>query len=333
MKVIVPVAGIGAKLRPHTHTQPKPLVPIAGKPILGHMIDGLCEGGLQDFVFVLGYLGDKIETYITSQYPNLNIKFVVQDPREGTAHALWVCREHLINEKELLIVLGDTVAGFDLNTVLKSEVGLLGVKKVSNPMLFGIAETDSQGWITKLVEKPKIPKSNQALVGIYKICNVPLLFEAIEHQLANGVKVNNEYYLTDALMYMIQKGERMKVMEVDNWFDCGRKETLLEANAILLNTDYYQNKKQPSFPNTIIIPPVSIGKNCKIEHSIIGPNVAIGENTIVQKAIISNSIIGSYSELRHVVLKDSIIGNDTALNGLVQSLNIGDNTEINFSKL
>ncbi len=333
MKVVVPVAGIGAKLRPHTHTQPKPLVPIAGKPILGHMIDGLREGGLHDFVFVLGYLGDKIETYITSQYPTLDIKFVVQDPREGTAHALWVCREHLINEKELLIVLGDTVAGFDLDALLKSEVSLLGVKKVSNPMLFGIAETDSQGWIHKLVEKPKIPKSNQALVGIYKICNVPLLFEAIEHQLASQIRVNNEYYLTDALMYMIQKGERMKVMEVDNWFDCGRKETLLEANAILLNTAYYQNKEQPSFPNTIIIPPVSIGKDCKIEHSIIGPNVAIGEHTIIQKAILSNSIIGAYSELRHVVLKDSIIGNDTALNGLVQSLNIGDNTEINFSKL
>lgn len=333
MKVVVPVAGIGAKLRPHTHTQPKPLVPIAGKPILAHMIDELKAGGLRDFVFVLGYLGDKIEAYITAQYPDLNMSFVVQDPREGTAHAIWVCREHLKDEEEIFVVLGDTIAGFDLQAVLDSPETMLGVKRVHNPMLFGIAETDAHGWISRLVEKPQIPKSNQALVGIYKIKNVPLLFEAIEQQLSAKVKVNNEYYLTDALMYMIQKGERMKALEVDNWFDCGRKETLLEANAILLNTDYYKNKQQPSFPNTIVIPPVSVGKNCKIENSIIGPNVAIGDNTIVQKAIVSNSIIGSYSELQHVVLKDSIIGNDTALNGLVQSLNIGDNTEINFSKL
>ncbi len=333
MKVVIPVAGLGAKLRPHTHTQPKPLVPIAGKPILAHMVDGLREGGLHDFLFVLGYLGDKIETYITAQYPYLDLSFVVQDPREGSAHALWVCKDKLIQEKELLIVLGDTIAGFDLKAVLESPHTILGVKKVSNPLLFGIAETDAEGWITKLVEKPKIPKSNQALVGIYKICNVPLLFEAIEHQIANKMKVNDEYYLTDALMYMINHGEKMRVIEVDNWFDCGRKETLLEANAILLNTSYYTNKNQPSFPDTIIIPPVSIGKGCKIAHSIIGPNVAIGENTIVKKTILSNSIIGSYSELHHVVLKDSIIGNDTALNGLIQSLNIGDNTEINFSKL
>jgi len=332
MKVVIPVAGVGAKLRPHTHTQPKPLVPIAGKPILAHMIDGLREGGLKDFVFVLGYLGDKIETYIKTQYPFLDTTFIVQEPREGSAHALWVCKEQLIHEKELLIVLGDTVAGFDLKAVLESPHTVLGVKRVANPVLFGIAEVDTEGWITKLVEKPQIPKSNQALVGIYKICNVPLLFEAIEYQIKNYKKANGEYYLTDALMYMIEKGERMRVIEVDNWFDCGRKETLLQANAILLNTDYYKNKEQPSFPETIIIPPVSIGKGCKIQNSIIGPNVAIGENTIINKTIVSNSIIGSYSELHHVVLKDSIIGNDTALNGLVQSLNIGDNTEINFNR-
>jgi glucose-1-phosphate thymidylyltransferase len=333
MKVVVPVAGIGAKLRPHTHTQPKPLVPIAGKPILAHMIDELREGGLQEFVFILGYLGDKIEAFLTAQYPDLKMTFIVQDPREGTAHALWVCKEQVEHEEELLVVLGDTIAGFNLQNVLASPESILGVKRVHNPMLFGIAETDANGIITRLVEKPQIPKSNQALVGIYKIKNIPLLFEAIAYQMANNLKVNNEYYLTDALMYMIQKGERMRAIEVDNWFDCGRKETLLEANAILLNTEFYKNKQQPSFPNTIIIPPVSIGKNCKVEHSIIGPYVAIGDNTIVQKAIVSNSIIGSFSELQHVVLKDSIVGNDTALNGLVQSLNIGDNTEINFSKL
>lgn len=332
MKVIIPVAGIGAKLRPHTHTQPKTLVPIAGKPILAHIVDSLIEGGLRDFVFVLGYLGDKIEAYISSRYRDINISFVTQEPREGSAHAIWVCKELIKNEKQVLIVLGDTIASFNLQAVLQSSYSILGVKKVANPLLFGIADMSNDGFIKKLVEKPKIPKSNLALVGIYKLNKVGLLLECIDYLMRNGIKTNNEYHLTDALMCMIEKGERMKTIQVDNWFDCGRKETLLEANAILLNSMEFKNNTNGSLPRTIVIPPVSVGQNCKIEGSILGPNVAIGDNTIVKGSIISNTIIGSFSELRDVVLKDSIIGNDSSLQGMIQSLNIGDNTEINFNK-
>jgi glucose-1-phosphate thymidylyltransferase len=332
MKVVIPVAGMGSRLRPHTHTQPKTLVPIAGKPILAHIVDYLIEGGLNDFVFVVGYLGDKIEDFIIKRYPDLKAEFVVQEPREGSAHAIWMAKDLLSNEPEILVVLGDTIANVDLSLVLESANTILGVKKVSNPLLFGIAEVNEKGEINKLVEKPKIPKSNLALVGIYKITNISKLFEAIDFLIKNDHKTNNEYHLTDALMYMIKQGEVMRALEVDNWFDCGRKETLLEANAILLNTSAYRKKTQPDFPNTIIIPPISIGNGCKIENSIIGPNVAIGENTIMRHTVVSNSIIGSFSELNDVVLKDSIIGNDTLLKGLVQSLNIGDNTEINFTK-
>ena len=182
-----------------------------------------------------------------------------------------------------------------------------------------------------MIEKPKIPKSNLALVGLYKIRNVPLFLKSIEYIISNHIKTNNEYQITDALMNMVYEGEKIKTIQVDNWFDCGRKENLLQANAILLNTNSFQKKTYKNFPQTIIIPPVSIGEGCKIENSIIGPNVAIGENTILQDTIVSNSIIGSFSELRDVVLKNSIIGNDSALKGVIQSLNIGDNTEINFS--
>ncbi len=332
MKVIIPVAGIGSKLRPHTHTQPKTLVPIAGKPILAHIVDALIEGGMQDFIFVLGYLGDKIEAYISARYKNINIEFVTQEPREGSAHAIWVCRELIQQEEQVLIVLGDTIASFDLRSVLASPHSILGVKKVANPLLFGIAEMNTDGFINKLIEKPRIPKSNLALVGIYKLHNVPLLLESIDYIIQHQVKINNEYYLTDALMRMIEHGEKMRTVQVDNWFDCGKKETLLEANAILLNTQDYKLEQPGSFPRTIIIPPVSIGKGCKIENAIIGPNVAIGENTIIKGAIVSDTIIGSFSELKDVVLKHSIIGSDTSIRGLVHSLNIGDNTEINFEK-
>ncbi len=332
MKVIIPVAGLGSRLRPITHTQPKVLVPIAGKPILAHIIDYLIESGICDFVFILGYLGEKIESFVNTNYQDkINAEFVVQEPREGSAHAVWVGRHFFEQEKEILIFFGDSIVNLDMPTFLQSPQSTVAVKKVLTPTIFGIAELDQEAeYVAKVIEKPKIPKSNLALVGLYKINNVPLLLQSIGFLVENNLRTNNEFQLTDALMRMIHEGEQIKPFYIDNWFDCGRKETLLEANAILLNSHQHQQKTYKEFPNAIIIPPVSIGNNCKIEHAIIGPNVAIGENTIVQKAIVRNSIIGSFSELNEVVLQNSIIGNDTILRGLVQSLNIGDNTEINF---
>lgn len=330
MKVVIPVAGMGSRLRPHTHTQPKSLVPVAGKPLLAHIIDSLLEQGLQDFVFIIGYLGDKVELFIRENYEGkLNMTFVVQEPREGLAHALWVAKEQLINEEQILVVLGDTIAHLNWKALLSMRTSAVGVKKVSQPVLFGIAETDPNGRILRLEEKPKIPKSNLALVGIYKLNNLSLLFDSIRYLIDKQLKNRGEYHLTDALQRMIEQGEEIYALPVRHWYDCGKKETILEANAILLNQGKYKTDL-PHFPNTIIIPPVSIGQNCKISNSIIGPNVAIGNDAIVHSSIISNSIIGSFSHLDYVVLHDSIIGNDSALKGLRQSLNIGDNTEINF---
>lgn len=332
IKAVIPVAGIGSRLRPHTHTQPKALVPVAGKPILAHIVDRLLESGIQEFVFIVGYLGDKIETYIHSQYPAITANFVVQEPREGSGHAILLTAPYIEKEKEILIVLGDTIASVDLTVLIQSEYSMLGVKKVDRPSSFGVAEVDSQGIIRKLVEKPKIPKSNLALVGIYKIINPTLLLSSLQYLLDNDIRTQNEYHLTDALMRMIELGEKMMTIHVDNWYDCGKKATLLEANAILLTHYGYKAANVHQHPTTIIIPPVSIGNNCQIEHSIIGPNVAIGDNTIIKHSIINNSIIGSYSELEHLVLHSSIIGNDSSLKGLYQSLNIGDNAEISLDK-
>jgi glucose-1-phosphate thymidylyltransferase len=332
MKAIIPVAGVGSMLRPHTHTQPKALVPVAGKPILAHIIDSLLEGGIRDFVLVIGYLGDKIEKYVLKTYPHLNVQYVLQEPRNGLGHAIWLTQSKLEGEREVLIVLGDTIVNVDLPAFIASEFSVLGVKKVDTPGAFGVAEVDAQGMIKKLVEKPKIPKSNLALVGIYKIADVPLLFSSLEYLMSGNGSPPSEYHLTDALMRMIEKGAKMKTMQVNNWYDCGKKETLLEANAILLNRHGYKDTSYPQFPGTIVIPPVSIGADCKIQASIIGPNVAIGDNTSIRYSIIQNTIIGSFSELENTVLNQSIIGNDTSLKGMSQSLNIGDNTEINFNR-
>ncbi|MDJ1502465.1 sugar phosphate nucleotidyltransferase [Xanthocytophaga agilis] len=331
MKAIIPVAGVGSTLRPHTHTQPKALVPVAGKAILSYIMDDLIAAGIRDFILVIGYLGDKIETYISETYPDIHVTYVIQEPREGLGQAIWLTREHIQNDSEVLIVLGDTIVTLDLQTLLASPISMLGVKKVDTPWSFGITELDNQGTIKKLVEKPKIPKSNFALVGIYKITDIPALLAALQYIIDNQLKTQNEYHLTDALMKMVEDGVKITTIQVNNWYDCGRKETLLEANSILMNRAEFKRKDYPEFTESIIIQPVSIGKNCNIVSSIIGPNVAIGENTVIRSSVIQNSIIGSFSALENTLLHHSIIGNDSSLKGLTQSLNIGDNTEINFS--
>jgi glucose-1-phosphate thymidylyltransferase len=332
MKALIPVAGIGAKLRPHTYTQTRALVPIAGKPILAHIVDTLIAGGIKEFVFITGYLGSKTELFLKKHYQNsdISISFVRQEPREGIGHALWCAREHLNENEEIVIMLGDTILNLDLKQFLQQEHSVVGTHKVDTPSNFGVVEVNEEGFVKKLVEKPKIPKSNLAMVGIYKIANPLLLKEGITYITNNQVKTHGEYQLTDILTYMIENGEQIKTFHVDNWYDCGKKESLLEANAILLGKPEFKQKLQKRFPGTVIIPPVSFGENCTINNAIIGPNVAVGDNTKINYSIVKNSIIGSYTEVQSTVLNNSIIGSDTTLKGLSQSLNIGDNAEINF---
>ncbi len=329
MKVIIPVAGIGSKLRPHTHTQPKALVPVAGKPILSHIVDNLIEAGMTEFIFIVGYLGDKVEAYIRSTHPSIKSTFIIQEPREGTGQAVWLAKEHVGPNEELVIALGDTIFDVNLREVLQLPTSALGVKRVDDPRNFGVAEVDEDGFITHLIEKPAIPKSNLALVGLYKIREGQALMDALEEIISRNHRSYNEFQLTDAIDIMIRKGSRIRTFPVENWYDCGNKESLLETNAVLLQK-YAQPTDRHDFQNTIIIPPVSIAPNCKISNSIIGPQVSIGENTIVNYSILSDSIIGSYSQLENAVLHQSVIGSDASLHGLSQSLNLGDNTEIDF---
>ncbi len=331
MKIIIPVAGIGSKLRPHTHTQPKALVPVAGKPILAHIVDYLISGGYDDFVFIIGYLGDKIEDYIKTKYPKLKATFIIQEPREGTGHAVWLVREHVKPDDELLILLGDTIIDFDLRQLVAMPHSALGVKKVDDPRQFGVAEVDAEGMITKLEEKPSIPKSNLALVGIYHFRNAGKLMEALDHIVRNEMRNNGEFHLTYGIQRMITAGEKVSTFQVGNWFDCGGKGNLLETNEVLLKRNTELSQKTYHFENTIIIHPVSIAEDCDIRDSIIGPNVSIGERTIIHHSVIRDSIIGSWSQLESAILHQSVIGSDAYLKGLSQSLNIGDSTEIDFS--
>jgi glucose-1-phosphate thymidylyltransferase len=211
MKAIIPVAGIGSRLRPHTHTQPKSLVPVAGNTILGHIIDRLKAAGLTEYVFIIGYLGEKIEQYVREHYPELQSTFVVQSPREGLGHALYMARETFRHDTDgVLILLGDTIVDIDLPALLAQPGTILAVKEVKTPSLFGIVETDAEGRVNRVVEKPRIPKSNYALVGLYKIANAEKLAESLEWLINTDQRTHEEFQLTDALMHLIEEGEVMR---------------------------------------------------------------------------------------------------------------------------
>lgn len=329
MKAIIPVAGAGTKLRPHSYTQPKALIPLAGKTVLSIIIDQLREAGIHEFIFIVGYLGDKIRDYVEAKYPDLHAHYVQQIDRQGIGHAINLARG-IVNNDEVYVVLGDTICEYDVKEVVNSPDSMLGVRKVDDPREFGVAEMGDDGYIDHVVEKPQIPKSNMALVGIYKIKESEMLFQCLENNFVQGLRTHGEYSLTDALDCMLQKGAKFKPFKVDSWFDCGRKETILESNATLLKKFVSQNGKEYHFENTVIIPPVSIGDGCDIKNSIIGPNVTIGESTALNYSIVRNSIIGSFSNLYDIVLEDSLIGSDTGLQGETRQLNIGDNTTIDL---
>ncbi len=329
MKAIIPVAGAGTKLRPHTYTQPKALIPIAGKTVLSIIVDQLHDAGIHNFIFIVGYLGDKIQDYVKESFPHINATFVQQGEREGLGHAVLLTKE-TVGSDEVMIVLGDTICEYNVKEVLQSTSSMLGVKKVDDPRNFGVADLDETGMISRLVEKPQIPKSNMALVGIYKIKESQMMFDCLETNYRSGVKNRDEYSLTDALECMIGQGALFQSFKVLNWFDCGNKESLLESNATLLKKFGTSISPDHRFENVIVVEPVSIGKNCEIKNSIIGPNVAVGDNTSINYSIIKESIIGSYADLFDIVLEDSLIGSDTEVKGETRSLNIGDNTEIDL---
>lgn len=222
MKAIIPVAGAGTKLRPHTYTQPKALIPLAGKTILSIIVDQLHEAGIRDFIFIIGYLGEKIQDYVKDKYPELNCHFVQQSERFGIGHAINLTKT-LVGDDQVLIVLGDTIAEYDVKEVINSPQSMLGIKKVDDPRNFGVAEVEEDGSVSRVVEKPAIPKSNMALVGVYKIRETGILFTCLEKIVAGGAKSYGEFNLTDALQCMIETGARFQSFKVQNWFDCGRK--------------------------------------------------------------------------------------------------------------
>jgi glucose-1-phosphate thymidylyltransferase len=323
MRAIIPVAGFGSRLRPHTFTLPKVLLNVAGKPIIGHILDQIIAAGFDQATFIVGYLGDMVREYVTSQY-DIKVDFVEQDERRGLAHAVYLAREGF-SSGPFLIILGDTIFDVDLKPVMSGTHTSIGVKQVEDPRRFGIAEL-KDGFVTKLTEKPENPTSKYAIVGLYWINKPRLLQECIEELMASDQKTKGEFQLTDALQLMIQHGERIQTFPVEGWYDCGKPETLLATNRHLLG----KQTSSAAIDDVVIVPPVYISPKARIDHSIVGPYATVADGAVVTESIVRNCIIGEGAEVDKSLLEGSIVGINAVVRGSFNRINIGDSSEIDF---
>ena len=331
MKAIIPVSGVGTRLRPHTYTAPKVLLQVAGKPIIAHILDELVTIGIEEVTFVVGYLGDLIKEYINENYA-FQSNYVHQEKLLGLGHAIWLARGYHENDDEVLIILGDTIFHADLSSVMNARATQIGVKEVDDPRRFGIAEIEGE-YISRVVEKPAEPKTNLAIVGIYKICNPRVLFGCLDENIKADKKTKGEFQLTDALQKMIARGEKMQPFRVEGWYDCGKPETLL-----LTNRDLLQRNNATSTPgkedwgeNSIINHPVFIHPSAHVENAIVGPFVTVAADAHIENAIITNSIIGKKAMVQNIILTDSLISDNAKAEGRFNILNVGDTSEVNFT--
>ncbi len=324
MKAVIPVAGEGTRLRPHTHTVPKPLLRVAGKPILGHILDDVAALGISEIVLIVGYRGRDIVDYVKASY-DMEVSVVEQGERLGLGHAIYMSREY-VGDEPVLIMLGDSIFKGDLRGMVGGTGNYIGVTRVSEPQRFGIVELHEDR-ITSLVEKPDRPKSNLAVVGIYCIRDSAALYAALGSIIGSGIRTKGEFQLTDALNRMIEDGVVIKAFEVEGWYDCGKPETLLETNRALLE----MAAPRIEIPGTILIEPVHIAPDAEVLSSIVGPYVSIAGNSVVRKSIVRNAIIGENALVEDALLDSSLIGDNAVVKGMFKRLNVGDSSEIDFT--
>lgn len=315
--VIIPAAGLGKRLRPITLSIPKVLLPVADKPILGHILDRLKNLEIQEITIVIGYLGNQVVEYVMENYKGRKFRFVEQKDLLGLGHAVRLALKK--KRTPVLIVLGDTIIDVDYKKIINKGENTIGVMEVENPRRFGVVEVNGRK-IVDLVEKSENPPSNLAIAGVYYFKDQSLLKKGIDEIMKKGVKTKGEYQLTDAMRMLIEKGVDLWIEPIDACYDCGTREALLESNRVLLNkfkTAIY------SFKDSIIIPPVYIHPDADVRKSIIGPYVSIGANTIIEYSIIKDSIIDKNSTAREAIIKESLIGNNSHIRGSSVILEVG----------
>ncbi len=323
---IIPVAGVGTRLRPHTHTLPKVLLHVAGKPIIAHILDDLPGLGIQEAVLIVGYMGDLVRDYVVRHYPGLRAHFVEQPERLGLGHAISLAAPH-VDDQAVLIILGDTIFEADLRAVIGGVTHGIGVKAVDDPRRFGIVEVNGRGQVTLLVEKPERPASNLAITGIYYFTHARPLFAALEEIQRRDIRTKGEFQLTDAMELMVQNGEVLTTFPVAGWYDCGKTETLLETNRILLD----RRVGARAIDGSVIHSPVSIAATAVVENCILGPHASVAAGARLKNAVIRDSIVNENAVVEDILIEGSVVGENAVVRGAFKRLNVGDSSEVNIT--
>lgn len=324
IKVIIPLAGKGTRLRPHTYSRPKPLVHVAGKPVLGHILDKLKGLDIEEIIFITGDMEDKVKKYVRKNY-DYKTKYIPQTELKGDGHAINLAKDDV--DSEVLIIFVDTLFVADLQKDIeniKDYEGIVWTNKTDDPRRFGIVNLKDET-ILDIEEKPEHPKSDQAIIGLYYFKKSKIVFEYLDKIMKQNIDTGGEYRLADAMALMIKDGIKLTSKTVDKWLDCGVPKTLLETNRYLLENGMISQGKSI---NSIIIEPVFIHEESNVENSVIGPNVSIGKYAEIKGCVIKNTIIDRKAYLKNINLEDSLIGRETTVIEVPKRLNIGDNTQI-----
>lgn len=327
MKVIIPLAGKGSRLRPHTHITPKPMLKVAGKPVMEYILEDLKKlGVVEQVIYITGHLKEKVEEFARKTWDVPSI-FIEQKVQDGTAGAVALAKEFV--DQPVLIIFVDTIFDADLSMVKTVDAdGIIWVKEVEDYQRFGVVVTDRDENMTQIVEKPKTPVSRRANIGLYYIRNWKLLYEGIDHVLKQP-KNQGEYFLTDAFQYMIDKGAKIRVVDVEGWYDAGKIETILDTNREMLGKG--RARKPGDAEGCTINDPVYVEEGVKIRNSTVGPNVSIGAGTVIENSSVSHAIIGTNAKITRSTLSNSLIGDETVLIGVKGEVTVGDNSEVRIS--
>lgn len=310
MQAIIPLAGKGTRVRPHTHSRPKPLLRVGNRPVLSYVVDQLVESGVTELICITGHLADQIESYLAREYPGLEKRYVEQVEQRGTADAIRLARPLI--RGPVLIVFVDTIFDADLSLIESrpEDDGIIWAKEVEDYQRFGVIVTDDNGYMSRIVEKPAEPISRLANIGLYYIRDHELMFEGIAEVMAREPLLG-EYFLTDAFQYMIDQGSRIFTAEVEGWWDCGKVETLLETNREMLRRGA-----------------VALAEGVRLEDAEIGPNVSIARGSVVRRSRLRDCIVGAETRIEECDLWDSIVGDHARVMGVRGTVNLGDHSEV-----
>jgi glucose-1-phosphate thymidylyltransferase len=331
LKIVIPMAGYGTRLRPHTWSRPKQLISLAGKGVLSHSLDmfSTLPENLRDveYIFIVGYLSNKIKEYMAEQHPDLNVHYVQQEEMLGQSHAIYLAKEYL--EGPMLMVFADTLIQTHLGFLAEADSDVITwVKPVPDPRRFGVTELDSNGYVKRLIEKPKEMYNNLALVGFYYFAQAASLVAAIEEQMDRGAMLKGEYFLADAVNIMIENNARMTTHRVDVWLDAGTTDAVLETNRYLLENNHDNSEEVSHRTDVTVIPPVYVHPSADIRTSVIGPYASIGAGCVVKDSVIRDSILENHARTEDIVLDRSLVGQNAWVSGHPRSFNVGDDSEI-----